>query len=317
MVDTISLDLLAARKGVNMKIAFLFAGQGAQAVGMGKDFYDNYNLAKVIYDNYPEIKDLCFEGPAELLNQTAYAQKAMLLTSYVIASVLKSNGIEPEYACGLSLGEYSALAFANTWKLDDAIEIITSRGNIMQNALPLGTSKMAAVIGLDRNVILDVLKNVDGICEIANYNCPGQIVITGDNKGVDCAIPLLTAAGAKRVLPLNVSGAFHSSLLIPASKELRKTLDKFSPNKPQYKIIYNVSGKEENKPLNDILEAQICHSVYFEDSLKYLKENGVDTFIEIGPGKTLSGLVRKTLTDVKCYAITDVESLNKVLEELK
>ncbi len=317
MVDTISLDLLAARKGVNMKIAFLFAGQGAQAVGMGKDFYDNYNLAKVIYDNYPEIKDLCFEGPAELLNQTAYAQKAMLLTSYVIASVLKSNGIEPEYACGLSLGEYSALAFANTWKLDDAIEIITSRGNIMQNALPLGTSKMAAVIGLDRNVILDVLKNVDGICEIANYNCPGQIVITGDNKGVDCAIPLLTAAGAKRVLPLNVSGAFHSSLLIPASKELRKTLDKFSPNKPQYKIIYNVSGKEEDKPLNDILEAQICHSVYFEDSLKYLKENGVDTFIEIGPGKTLSGLVRKTLTDVKCYAITDVESLNKVLEELK
>lgn len=300
-----------------MKIAFLFAGQGAQAVGMGKDFYDEYNLAKVIYDAYPEIKELCFEGPAETLNQTAYAQKAMLLTSYTIASVLKSNGIEPEYACGLSLGEYSALAFANTWKLDDAIEIITSRGNIMQNALPLGTSKMAAVIGLDRNIILDTIKKVDGICEIANYNCPGQIVITGDNKGVDAAMPLLTEAGAKRVLPLNVSGAFHSSLLIPASKELRKTLDKFSQNTPEYKIIYNVSGKEETKPLNDILEAQICHSVYFEDSLKYLKEKGVDTFIEIGPGKTLSGLLRKTLTDVKCYAITDVESLKKVLEELK
>jgi len=284
---------------------------------MGKDFYDNYPLAKVIYDNYPEIKDLCFEGPAEKLNQTAYAQKAMLLTSYTIASILKSNGIEPEYACGLSLGEYSALAFANTWKLDEAIEIITSRGEIMQNALPLGTSKMAAVIGLDRNIILDTIKNVDGICEIANYNCPGQIVITGDNKGVDAAMPLLTAAGAKRVLPLNVSGAFHSSLLIPASKELRKTLDKFSPNKPIYKIIYNVSGKEEEKPLNDLLEAQICHSVYFEDSLKYLKEQGVDTFIEIGPGKTLSGLVRKTLTDVKCYAVTDVESLNALLEALK
>ena len=300
-----------------MKIAFLFAGQGAQAVGMGKDFYDNYPLAKVIYDNYPEIKDLCFEGPAEKLNQTAYAQKAMLLTSYTIASILKSNGIEPEYACGLSLGEYSALAFANTWKLDEAIEIITSRGEIMQNALPLGTSKMAAVIGLDRNIILDTIKNVDGICEIANYNCPGQIVITGDNKGVDAAMPLLTAAGAKRVLPLNVSGAFHSSLLIPASKELRKTLDKFSPNKPIYKIIYNVSGKEEEKPLNDLLEAQICHSVYFEDSLKYLKEQGVDTFVEIGPGKTLAGLVRKTLTDVKCYSVVDVASLNQLLEELK
>lgn len=300
-----------------MKIAFLFAGQGAQAVGMGKDFYDEFNLAKVIYDSYPEIKELCFEGPAEILNQTAYAQKAMLLTSYTIAKVLESKGITPEYACGLSLGEYSALAFANTWKLDDAIEIITSRGNIMQNALPLGTSKMAAVIGLDRDVIINTIKNVSGVCEIANYNCPGQIVITGDNKGIDEAMPLLTEAGAKRVLPLNVSGAFHSSLLIPASKELRKTLDKFSPNKPDVKIVYNVSGKEEEKPLNDILEAQICHSVYFEDTLKYLKDQGVDTFVEIGPGKTLSGFVRKTLTDVKCYAITDVESLNKTLEELK
>ena len=300
-----------------MKIAFLFAGQGAQAVGMGHDFYDEYNLAKVIYDSFPEIKELCFEGPAETLNQTAYAQKAMLLTSYTIAKILESKGIMPEYACGLSLGEYSALAFANTWKLDEAIQIITDRGNIMQNALPLGTTKMAAVIGLDRDTILNTIKKVDGICEIANYNCPGQIVITGDNKGIDAAMPLLTEAGAKRVLPLNVSGAFHSSLLIPASKELRKTLDKFSPNKPEVKIVYNVSGKEEEKPLNDILEAQICHSVYFEDTLKYLKDQGVDTFIEIGPGKTLSGFVRKTLTDVKCYAVTDVESLNKTLEELK
>lgn len=300
-----------------MKIAFLFAGQGAQAVGMGHDFYEEYNLAKVIYDSFPEIKELCFEGPAETLNQTAYAQKAMLLTSYTIAKILESKGITPEYACGLSLGEYSALAFANTWKLDEAIQIITDRGNIMQNALPLGTTKMAAVIGLDRDTILNTIKKVDGICEIANYNCPGQIVITGDNKGVEAAMPLLTEAGAKRVLPLNVSGAFHSSLLIPASKELRKTLDKFSPNKPEVKIVYNVSGKEEEKPLNDILEAQICHSVYFEDTLKYLKDQGVDTFIEIGPGKTLSGFVRKTLTDVKCYAVTDVESLNKTLEELK
>ena len=300
-----------------MKIAFLFAGQGAQMVGMGKDFYDNYPLAKVIYDNYPEIKDLCFNGPAELLNQTAYAQKAMLLTSYTIASILKANGIEPEYACGLSLGEYSALAFANTWDLDASIDIITNRGNIMQNALPLGTSKMAAVIGLDRDIILNAIKDIDGICEIANYNCPGQIVITGDNKGIDAAIPLLTNLGAKRVLPLNVSGAFHSSLLIPASKELRKVLDKYSPKKPEYKIIYNVSGKEEEKPLNDLLEAQICHSVYFEDSLKYLKDNGVDTFIEIGPGKTLAGLVRKTLTDVKCYSVVDIASLNQVLEALK
>lgn len=300
-----------------MKIAFLFAGQGSQAVGMGKDFYDKYECVKNIYDRFPEIRDLCFNGPADILNQTEFAQKAILLTSYALATLAKEFNLEPEYVCGLSLGEYSALAFSDTWKLDDAIEIISNRGKIMQNALPLGTTKMAAVIGLDRDIILNIIKDVDGICEIANYNCTGQIVITGDNKGVDNAMPKLQEAGAKRVLPLNVSGAFHSSLLIPASKELRKVLDKYKVNNPKYKVIYNVSGKEENKNINDLLEMQICHSVYFEDTLKYLKDNGVDTFVEIGPGKTLSGFVRKTLTDVKSYAITDLESFDKAITELK
>ena len=300
-----------------MKIAFLFAGQGAQAVGMGKDLYDKYDTVKNIYDKFPKTRDLCFNGPADILNQTEFAQQSILLTSYSFASLLKENGIEPEYVCGLSLGEYSALSFANTWNIDDAMNIIFNRGKIMQNALPLGTTKMVAVIGLDREVILNTIKNVKGICEIANYNCTGQIVITGDNEGVDNAMPLLQEAGAKRVLPLNVSGAFHSSLLVPASKELRKVLDKYIPNKPEYKVIYNVSGKEENDNINDLLERQICHSVYFEDTLKYLKDNGVDTFVEIGPGKTLSGFVRKTLTDVKSYAITDVESFEKIISELK
>ena len=300
-----------------MKIAFLFAGQGSQAVGMGKDLYDKYDCVKNIYDQFPDIRDLCFNGPDTMLNQTEYAQKAILLTSYAFASLAKENGIKPEYVCGLSLGEYSALAFSNVWQLKDAIEIVTKRGAIMQNALPLGTTKMAAVIGLDRNVILDTINDVDGICEIANYNCTGQIVITGDNEGVDNAMPLLAEKGAKRVIPLNVSGAFHSSLLVPASKELRKELDKYNKNKPEYKVIYNVSGKEEEEDINSLLEKQICHSVYFEDTLKYLKSNGVDTFIEIGPGRTLSGFVRKTLTDFKSYAICDVESFEKLLTELK
>ena len=281
-----------------MKIAFLFAGQGAQAVGMGKDFYDNYEIAKSIYDEFPNVRDLCFNGPADLLNQTKSAQPAMLLTSYVIAKVLEAHNILPEYACGLSLGEYSALAFANAWKLDDALKIITCRGDIMQNALPVGTTKMAAVIGLDRNIILDTIKDIPGVCEIANYNCPGQIVITGDNNAIDLAMPKLKEAGARRVLPLNVSGAFHSSLLNAASKELRKVLNKYNHNNPRFKIIYNVSGHEENTELNDLLERQICHSVYFEDSLKYLNDQGVDTYIESGPGQTLTSFVKKTFTDV-------------------
>ena len=286
-----------------MKIAFLFAGQGAQAVGMGKDFYDNYEIAKSIYDEFPNVRDLCFNGPADLLNQTKFAQPAMLLTSYVIAKVLEAHNILPEYECGLSLGEYSALAFANAWKLDDALKIITCRGDIMQNALPVGTTKMAAVIGLDRNIILDTIKDIPGVCEIANYNCPGQIVITGDNNAIDLAMPKLKEAGARRVLPLNVSGAFHSSLLNAASKELRKVLNKYNHNNPRFKIIYNVSGHEENDELNDLLERQICNSVYFEDSLKYLNNQGVDTYIEIGPGQTLTSFVKKTLTDVNSFNV--------------
>lgn len=300
-----------------MKIGFCFAGQGAQAVGMGKDFYDAYQSVAALYDSFPEIKELCFEDKAGVLNQTAYAQKAMLLTSYAIASVLKDNGIEPEYACGLSLGEYSALAFANVWSIEDAIKIITKRGNIMQNALPLGTTKMAAIIGLDREVILNTIKDVKGVCEIANYNCPGQIVITGQTEAIDEACEKLLQAGARRALPLNVSGAFHSSLLNEASVELRAELDKYNANKPSYKMVYNVSGREMDENLNDILQQQICHSVYFEDSIRYMIAQGVDTFIEIGPGATLSSFIKKTSKDVTVYNVSSVEGLKACIEALK
>ena len=300
-----------------MKLAFCFAGQGSQYVGMGQDLYNEFPLAKELYDLFPEIRDLCFYDKDNVLNQTAYAQKAMLLTSYVIASILRENGINPEYVCGLSLGEYSALAFANAWNINDSIDIITRRGAIMQNALPLGTTKMAAVLGMERDAILDVLKNANGVCEIANYNCPGQIVITGEVSSVDEAMVKLTEAGAKRCIPLNVSGAFHSSLLNDASFELRKKLDEYIPNKPKYKVIYNVSGKEENDNLNDILQRQICNSVYFEDSIKYLIDKGVDTFVEIGPGKTLSGFIKKVDRNANVLVATDFNSLNDIIGGLK
>lgn len=297
-------------------IAFLFAGQGSQEAKMGLDFYNEFPYAKEIYDKYPEIKRLCFTENNEL-NETKNAQKCMLLTGYVIANILKSHGIIPEYAAGLSLGEYTALAFSNVWSLEDSIAIITKRGEIMQNALPLGTTKMAAILGLDRNTILDGIKDIDGICEIANYNCPGQIVITGDNKGVDNAITKLTALGAKRCIPLNVSGAFHSSLLNQASNELYDELIKHSNKNPEYKIIYNISGKEETADINDILRKQIKSSVYFEDSIRYMLDNGVDTFIEIGPGRALSGFVKKINNNVKILNVSSVDGLNKILEELK
>lgn len=300
-----------------MKIAFLFAGQGSQYVGQGKDFYENLDFAKEIYDRYPDIKEICFEDSNGILNQTAYAQPAMLLTGYVISKALEKEGIIPEYTCGLSLGEYSALAFSEVWNLDESLDIIKNRGRIMQDALPLGTTKMAAIIGLDREKVLEGIKVSDGVCEVANYNCPGQIVITGDNKGVDLAMENMTKLGALKVVPLNVSGAFHSSFLIDASKKLRNVLDKYVPNTPKYKMVYNVSGKEETRTLNDILEDQIHSSVYFEDTIRYLLENGVDTFVEIGPGKSLSGFVKRVNRKVNIYTVTDYESYLSTVEALR
>ena len=300
-----------------MKIAFLFAGQGSQYVGQGKDFYDNLPFAKETFDKFEDIKEICFKDSKGLINQTKYAQPAMLLTGYVISKALEKEGIVPEYTCGLSLGEYTALAFNDVWTLEDSINIISNRGDIMQNALPLGTTKMAAVIGLDREKVKEGIKVTDGVCEVANYNCPGQIVITGDNKGVLEAMDNMTKLGALKVVELNVSGAFHSSFLLDASKKLRNVLDKFTPKNPKYKMVYNVSGKEETRPINDILEDQIHSSVYFEDTINYLIENGVDTFIEVGPGKALSGFVKRCSRKVNIYTVTDFESFNNTVKALK
>lgn len=308
-----------------MKIGFLFAGQGAQYVGMGKEFYEKFDIVKDVYDNLNidfTIKNLCFEGPKEMLNDTAYAQSCILATSIAISKVIQSYGIRPDYVAGLSLGEYSALCYANAMSVNDAVNIVRERGKLMANALPSGTTSMAAVLNCDENIIKEVCEEVKetGLCTIANYNTNGQIVITGEKDAVEKASTLLLEKGARRVLPLNVSGAFHSPLLEDASLKLNKVLHKYKLSLPSIPVIYNVSGKEENitdsEMLIDILTKQIKSSVYFKQSIEYMIEKGVDTFIEIGPGSTLSGFVRKINRNIPVYSVDSIESLNKMLGAL-
>lgn len=305
-----------------MKIGFIFAGQGAQYVGMGKELYETYEEAKQVYDSVNvdfTIKNLCFEGPKEMLDDTAYAQASILTTSMAIAKVVEAQGITPDYVAGLSLGEYSALCYAGAFSINDAANIVRQRGKIMANALPKGTTTMAAVLNLDASIILEVCEEVKsiGICEIANYNCPGQIVITGEVKAVEKASELLAERGARRVIPLNVSGAFHSSLLEEASIELGKVLSSYSLQTPSITVVYNVSGKEENQDLQTILTKQIKSSVYFMQSIEYMIAQGVEAFVEIGPGSALSGFVRKINKEIPVYSVDSVESIDKVKEALQ
>ena len=305
-----------------MKIGFLFAGQGAQYVGMGKEMYQTFATARKIFDEVEidfTLPNLCFEGPNEMLNDTAYAQSCILATSMAIAELVKEHGIQADYVAGLSLGEYSALCYAGSMSINDAVKIVRERGKLMANALPKGTTRMAAVLNAEQDVILQVCKEVSslGVCEIANYNCPGQIVITGENAAVEKAGELLLERGARRVVPLNVSGAFHSSLLEEASKKLNKVLASYDLKQPSIPVVYNVSGKEEEAPVIDLLTKQIKSSVYFMQSIQYMIDRGVEAFVEIGPGSALRSFVRKVNRNIPVYSVDNVESLHEMLGALK
>lgn len=304
------------------KIAFIFPGQGAQKAGMGKDFYEKFETAKKVYDQASQwlgldMKALCFEEN-DRLDLTEYTQAALVTTCLAMEKVVEEHGIHPDVTAGLSLGEYCAIEAAGGMSLKDAVTTVRRRGILMEQAVPAGEGSMAAVLGMEAEAIEKVIDSIDGVA-VANYNCPGQIVISGRKEAVALASEHLKNAGAKRVLPLNVSGPFHSSMLLQAGKELGRFLEKAELSSLKIPYVTNVTAQyisdiRETKPL---LEKQISSSVRWQQSMELLIADGIRTFIEIGPGKTLAGFLRKIDRTVQVYNIQASEDLEQVVDALK
>ena len=303
------------------KIAFIFPGQGAQKAGMGKDFYENSKTAAEVIDRASELlgldmKALCFEEK-DVLDQTEYTQAALVTVCMAMEKVLRERGLAPDVTAGLSLGEYCAIASAGGMSTENAITTVRKRGILMQNAVPGGQGAMAAVLGLDAGKIEEVLADRSGVM-IANYNCPGQIVITGWKEDVEQAADALKEAGAKRVLPLNVSGPFHSSLLKQAGEELGKELEQVDFSDLRIPYVTNVTAEyvTDITKTKELLARQVASSVRWQQSMELLIADGVDTFVEIGPGRTLAGFLRKINREVKVYNVGTWEDVDKVVNEL-
>lgn len=308
-----------------MKIGFLFPGQGSQTVGMGKDLYEKYPEYKNIYEKVNEITgrkidDLTFNSTEEILSQTKNTQIAILTMSLAILEILKKENIQAEAAMGLSLGEYSALIHSGAISFEDGIKIVQKRGELMQNLCPAGDWSMAAIMGLDEAKTSEVCASITtGFVTPANYNCPGQIVISGEKNAVLEAIEKCKEVGAKRAIELNTSGPFHTCKLKDASEMLKKELTSIELHPFETKVIKNIDGKsyEEQDDVKEILANHIINPVRFADGLQTMLDMGIDTFVEIGPGKTLAGFVKRTSKDVKIFNINDVESLENAIGGLK
>ena len=307
-------------------LGFIYAGQGSQRVGMGKDFYEAYPVFAKVFDEAPEyVKKYCFEGPKETLGQTRYTQPCMVAFAVGVTNLLREENIIPDYVCGLSLGEYSALYSAGVFSQKDVLDLLEFRGIAMEEAVVGRKAKMAAVLMMDRQTIEDCCKKAgeqvsDGlVVSVANYNCPGQIVISGDEEAVDCAIELLKEAGAKRIIPLAVSGPFHTSLMKPAGDGLAKKFKEIKFNEPSQKVIYNKTAREiaEDETIPGLLEQQVQSSVYLEDSIRYMIDKGVDTIIEIGPGKGVGKFVNKIDKSIKVISIDSVDDYKEAVSYLK
>ena len=303
------------------KIAFMFPGQGAQKAGMGKDFYEQSETARKVIDKATELLDidmkaLCFEEN-DKLDQTEYTQAALVTVCMAMEHVLRERGLKADVTAGLSLGEYCAIASAGGMSTEDAITTVRKRGILMQNAVPGGKGTMAAGLGMKGEDIEKVVDPIDGVT-IANYNCPGQIVITGWKESVEKASEELKAAGAKRVMPLNVSGPFHSPMLEEAGRELGQVLAGVQLSELEIPYVTNVTAEyvtdiSETKAL---LATQVASSVRWQQSVENMIADGVDTFVEIGPGRTLAGFMRKISRDVKVYNVGTWEDVDKVVSEL-
>ena len=301
------------------KIAFVFPGQGVQTVGMGQDFYENSESAKAIYElaskaSGLDVEELCFTENNKL-NITEYTQIALLATEVAILQEVLHKGVKPDVCAGLSLGEYAAIAASGAMKLEDLFQVIRLRGKYMQEAYPDGGAMMA-VLGADAEVVARVCEETDGIVSIANDNCPGQLVISGEEKAVQAAGETLLANGAKRCVPLQVSGPFHSALLGKASEQLAGVLADKKIRDIQVPYVCNTEARlvTDKADIKDLLVRQVASGVRFRESIGVMQEMGVDTFVEIGPGKTVAGFLRKTDRNLKVINIEKYEDLEKLSE---
>ena len=301
------------------KIAFVFPGQGAQAVGMGKDAYEKHEAARAIFEQADaalgySLTDLILEGPEEVLKQTAHTQPALLTVSTALLQAVQEKGLKADYVAGHSLGEYSALVAAQSLTFQDAVQLVRSRGLFMEEAVPGGQGAMAAVLGAERGALAELCKQITSegsSVELANVNCPGQIVISGTAAGVQAVAERGKEAGAKRVIPLEVSGPFHSSLMKPAAERLAHKLAEAAIAPAAIPVVANVTAElvTASEDIRMLLAEQVYSPVLWEDSIQYLIEQGVDTFVEIGSGSVLSGLIKKIDKTVRIITLNSLEAI--------